>query len=105
MILEVTIFFYLITFHTLCFVLINLVGTQKLAFKYHSDFAKLTAIPFTPSLNLQTLKRKREQGPEMKVPGDFRKIKNKSLGASGLTPLAIRGFEVLGHTVNCQSQD
>lgn len=41
----------------------------------------------------------------MKVSGDLSKIKNKSLGASGLTPLAYKDFEVLGHTVNCESRD
>lgn len=41
----------------------------------------------------------------IKVSGELSEIKNKSLGASGLTLLAVEGFEVLGHTVNCQSWD
>lgn len=41
----------------------------------------------------------------MKACWDFREIKNKSPGAPGLTPLAVQAFEMLGHTVNCKSQD
>lgn len=41
----------------------------------------------------------------MKVSGDLVQIKNKSLQASGLTPFSRSGgFEVLGHTVNCQDR-
>lgn len=45
------------------------------------------------------------KGAEMKVSGDLGKIKNKSPGASGLTPSAAGGFEVLGRTFNCPSRD
>lgn len=41
----------------------------------------------------------------MKVSGDLVQIKNKSLRASGSTPFSRPGgFEVLGHTVNCQGR-
>lgn len=41
----------------------------------------------------------------MKVSEDLVQIKNKSLRASGSTPFSRPGgFEVLGHTVNCQGR-
>ena len=66
---------------------------------------KLAATPPALGAALWDLKRKKERGPEMKVSGDLGEIKNKSPGASGLTLLAVEDFEVLGHTVNCQSWD
>lgn len=86
-----------------CVCLNNLVVTPKLAVRYHTEFAKISSNPPPcPQLGPVGLG---EEGLKMKVPRDLSKIKNKSLGASGLIPLVVKDFEVLDHTVNCESRD
>ncbi len=79
--------------------------TSKLALKYHTEFAQISCNFSCRWLSPLGFKEEEGERAKMKVSGDLIKIKNKSLGVLGLTPLTVEGFEVLGHTVNCQSWD
>lgn len=85
------IFFHLITFHT-CVCIDNLVGTQKLAFKYHTDFAKISCN--SPCPRLSPLGFKEEEGVRGKDESVWGSRYNQKQisGSVGVNPFSHRGL-------------